>query len=156
MINYDFDKNYVTCVIKIPINHTFNMGDLYTRLNYLKYYEFPIRPYVQLFNYNEYNVIINHDVILMENVYKMSIDTIDNILIIINDLWRVLQFSGFITKYEIITKSCSRKCNICNKTIYNENETIVPLYDILKILYNNNNSLFHYIPMDVINVICDL
>lgn len=154
MINYEFDQDYVTCVINIPIKHKFKINDVYSMLNYLKYYNPYIHDYIQLFNYNKYNVIIKPNHILMENIDIMSINTIDNILVVINDLWRVLKFPGFITKYEIITKICSRKCN-SNNTIYNENDIIVPIYDIIKILYSNNNSLFHYIPMDVINVICD-
>lgn len=155
MISYEYDKDYVTCDIKIPHNKL-SLGEymnLYSILHKLKYEPSSIIRGIIL-KFKEYNVMIEQDYILMEKLYIMSINNIDNILVVINDLWRILKFPGFVTKYEIITKVCSR--NINGKTIYNKHNITVPLYDILKILYNNNNSIFHYIPMDVINVICNI
>jgi hypothetical protein len=153
MINYQSDKDYVTCDILIPIKHKFVSYSVYKIM-----YDLKCRPSYPtaagiIFKFNDFRVIVKNEYILMENLYKMSISKIDNILKIINELWRVIKFPGFVTKYEIITKIRSIN-NDLNKIMYNKND-IVPFVDILKILYNNTNSLFHYIPMDVIHVICD-
>lgn len=149
-----YDKDYVTCDIKIPIKHKFVSYTVYETVYNLKCRpSYPSSAGV-IFKFNDFRVIVKNEYILMENLYKLSISKIDNILMIINELWRVIKFPGFVTKYEIITKI--RSLNQDNyRILYNKND-IVPLVDIIKILYHDNNSFFYYIPMDVINLICNI
>ena len=177
-VNYSFNQPYVTCHIKVMVCHDIDTLKLYYILSNLDYnssnnkyhpeygpfddnkeykindlsnYQRVYRCQMLAFKYNEYNVIVNAEYLVIENRQEMNIKKKENVLELINAIWRLLKCPGFITKYEYITKVEVRS-GLYDK-IYKNSFIDVTIFEILKILSNHPNSIFHYIPMDIINVI---
>lgn len=178
-VNYNFNQPYVTCHIKVPItlklSKDFNVMDGWITLSNLDYdtqtkykpsygpvydreYTIDNGPHTVIlsFKYNEYKVIVTYDYLVIENTQEMTITKKENVLELINCIWRLLQIPGFTTQYEIITKVEVIEYGPFIKRIYKKSYTNITKLDVLTILSKNHNSLFHYVPFDIINIISQL
>ena len=151
------NQAYLTCHIKVNISHIINLTDLYNRLSLstiktVRYVGTKKTITKLRFVYNEYLVMIENSYVLLKNRFISIILKVDNILLLINNVMRLIKYPGFITQYEYLTKLEIRGYNSYFNRIVDKSIDVTML-TILTILSHQSNSIFHYMPFDIIHVI---